>query len=176
MPCPEIFIGCVAKVPVFPERNRCLLIKKDLTKSTDSFKLRTVLNIDSGDTMTRQRQLIYEIICQSDRHMTAEQIYLAAKRRMPSIAMGTVYRNLGLMVDAGEIRRVVISNEPDRFDRTLEPHHHMICARCGQVTDVALTDMQSYLERQTGVDVVSYDLSIRYICSECQEASASGYC
>ena len=125
--------------------------------------------------MTKQRQLIYEIICGSDGHMTAEQIYLAAKQRMPSIAMGTVYRNLGLMVDAGEIRRVVISGEPDRFDRTLTPHHHMICAQCGRVTDVALTDIHAYLEQQTGVSVVAYDLSIRYICPGCREASASGH-
>ena len=119
--------------------------------------------------MTKQRQLISEILREADNHPTAEQIYLEAKRRMPSIAMGTVYRNLGLMVDSGEIRRGVIANEPDHFDRTLAPHHHMICARCGRVADVELADMRSYLEKCAGVNVVSYDLSIRYICPICRE-------
>ena len=119
--------------------------------------------------MTKQRQLISEIIRETDKHPTAEQIYLKAKRRMPSIAMGTVYRNLGLMVDSGEIRRVVIANEPDHFDRMLTPHHHMICVRCGRVEDVDLADMRGYIERSAGVDLVSYDLSIRYICPACRE-------
>ncbi len=119
--------------------------------------------------MTRQRQIIFDIIREADFHPTAEQIYLEAKRRMPSIAMGTIYRNLGLMVDAEEIRRVVIANEPDRFDRTLKPHHHMICIRCGRVEDVALEGLRAYIEDHAGVDVESYDLSIRYICPACRE-------
>ena len=119
--------------------------------------------------MTKQRQLIFEILSEMRGHPTAEQIFLEAKRRMPSIAMGTVYRNLGLMVDAGEIRRVVIANEPDRFDHTLAPHHHMICTRCGQVTDIASGDMRSYIEKLAGVEIESYDLSIRYICPVCRE-------
>lgn len=51
--------------------------------------------------MTRQRQLIYNIIQRADDHPTAEMIYARAKAEMPSIAFGTVYRNLKLMVDAG---------------------------------------------------------------------------
>ena len=123
--------------------------------------------------MTRQRKIIYDIVCEAENHPTAEQIYQEAKRRMPSIAMGTVYRNLGLMVDAGEIRRVVIANEPDRFDRTLEPHHHMICVQCGRVKDVALDDMHAYIEKHAGVNVESYDLSIRYICPACRAKNVS---
>ena len=119
--------------------------------------------------MTRQRQLIFDIIQRSDRHLTAEQIYLEAKRQLPSIAMGTVYRNLGLMAEAGEIRRVVIANEPDRFDRTLTPHHHMICLRCGHVADVELAGIRQQIEMRAGVPVESYDLSIRYICPQCRE-------
>ena len=113
--------------------------------------------------MTKQRQLISEIVREAGNHPTAEQIYLEAKRRMPSIAMGTVYRNLGLMVDSGEIRRVVIANEPDHFDRTVAPHHHMVCTCCGCVTDITLAGLRDYIEERAGVDVVSYDLNIRYI-------------
>ena len=64
---------------------------------------------------------------------------------------------------------VVIANEPDRFDHTLAPHHHMICIRCGQVTDIASGDMRAYIEKLAGVEIESYDLSIRYICPACRE-------
>ena len=71
--------------------------------------------------MTKHRQLIHRIIQEADDHLTADQIYFLAKQEMPSIAIGTVYRNLNLMVKDEEIRRVQLAGEPDRFDRALLP-------------------------------------------------------
>ena len=117
--------------------------------------------------MTKQRRLITDILRQQQGHLTAEQVYLAAKQEMPSIAMGTVYRNLGLMVEAGELRRVRIPDEPDRFDCILQPHEHMICERCGEVRDVTLDDLTGLLSERIGARVTSYELSIRYVCPDC---------
>lgn len=75
--------------------------------------------------MTRQRQLIYNIIQRADDHPTAEMIYARAKAEMPSIAFGTVYRNLKLMVDAGEILHIPVAGEPDRYDKT---DYHAACS------------------------------------------------
>lgn len=47
--------------------------------------------------MTQQRQVIYQIIKESKEHLTAEEIFLLAKQQIPKLALGTVYRNLGLM-------------------------------------------------------------------------------
>jgi len=77
--------------------------------------------------MTRQRRLIYNIIMNSNTHLSAEEIYKKARKEMPNIAIGTIYRNLKLMIRDEEIRKVEIHNAPDRFDRHIKKHDHLIC-------------------------------------------------
>ncbi len=122
--------------------------------------------------MTRQRRMIYDIIKTSHEHMTAEQIYRRAKAQMPSIAMGTVYRNLGLMSDCGEIARIEMPGQPDRFDKTVTPHHHCICVGCGCVSDIPVPDLTAQLESSVGMPVEGYDLTVRILCDGCRKARA----
>jgi len=118
--------------------------------------------------VTRQRKTILNIIKISNEHMTAEEIYMKAKKVMPSIAIGTVYRNLGLMTEAGEIRRIPIPDSPDRYDKSTKPHEHLVCQKCGEVHDVFIDGLMEYLSRQTGVEITGYDLSLRFICENCR--------
>ena len=122
--------------------------------------------------MTQQRRIIFDVIQQSMRHMTAEQIYWEAKQVLPSIAMGTVYRNLGLMSEAGEILRIEMPGQPDHFDKTVMPHHHCLCPRCGEVSDVPVPDLKQQLEQMLGTPVESYDLTLRILCDDCRKAQA----
>jgi len=101
-------------------------------------------------------------------HMSAEEIYMKAKQIQPSIAIGTIYRNLGLMVKAGEIRRIVIPNAPDRFDKSLHPHEHLVCQECGKLSDISVCDLKDYLESKTGIKILGYDLNLKYVCKECE--------
>lgn len=117
--------------------------------------------------MTKQRKVIFDIIQKSEDHLTAEQIFLLAKEEIPSIAVGTVYRNLNLMVSEGEIRKISMFRAPDRFDKTLCPHEHMICSRCGSLKDISLDGLKETLDRQTGTEILSYDLNLYYICPDC---------
>lgn len=123
--------------------------------------------------MTQQRLLIHRIVCESCSHPTAEAVYEQAKAIMPSIALGTVYRNLNLMVDAGEIRRISIPGEPDRFDKTIIPHGHMVCVDCGKVFDFPTEDFERNIKECTGVDVLSYDVSMQVRCTECMTKERS---
>lgn len=118
--------------------------------------------------MTRQRKTILNIIKTSNEHMTAEEIYMKAKQVMPSIAIGTVYRNLGLMTEAGEIRRIPIPDSADRYDKSTKPHEHLVCQKCGEVHDVFIDGLMEYLSRQTGVEITGYDLNLRFICENCR--------
>ena len=88
---------------------------------------------------------------------------------MPSIAFGTVYRNLKLMVDAGEILHIPVAGEPDRYDKTIRPHEHMQCIECGRVADCDPGDLKSYFSSKIGEEIVSYTLSLFYICNECRQ-------
>ncbi len=122
--------------------------------------------------LTKQRKIILEIIKSSSDHMTAEEIYTKAKQIMPSIAVGTVYRNLGLMTEAGEIRRLAIPDKPDKYDKSVQPHEHLICQKCGEVSDLFVSSLQDYLQQQTGIEITGYDLNLRYICGKCKKEAA----
>lgn len=118
--------------------------------------------------MTKYRKLILDIIKLSMGHMTAEEIYMQAKQKHPSIAIGTVYRNLGLMTEAGEIRRINVPGAPDIYDKTLYPHDHLICQNCGRVTDISIPDLKEFFKKKEGIEILGYDLNLRYICNECK--------
>jgi Fe2+ or Zn2+ uptake regulation protein len=121
-----------------------------------------------SEAVTKQKKLIMDIIMTSMEHMTAEEIYVKARQIMPSISIGTVYRNLGQMTDDGEIRRIVMPNAPDIFDGFLHPHEHLICQKCRKISNVTISDFHEYLEKQTGVEILEFDLSMKYICDECK--------
>ena len=83
--------------------------------------------------MTRQRALIARILRTAGRHLTAEEIFQLARQSMPSIAVGTVYRNLRLMSEDGELRRIEAAGGPVRYDANLSPHGHLVCRICGRL-------------------------------------------
>ena len=117
--------------------------------------------------MTKQRELIYSIIQDSCEHLTANEIYLKAKELMPSIACGTVYRNLDLMVKANEIKLIEVANDSNRYDKTLMQHDHSICTECGKVEDVFIGDLKKTIEKHNNIKVNAYNLIVHCVCSDC---------
>ena len=74
-----------------------------------------------------QRQLIIETIQKTKEHMTAAQIYQLTRKNCPHLSLGTVYRNLNLLVETGKLRRIGVPGEADRFDWELGEHQHLYC-------------------------------------------------
>ena len=118
--------------------------------------------------MTKQRKLIKDIIYASYKHPTAEEIYEMAKKKMSSIAVGTVYRNLSLLVESGEVRKIDVPNAPSRYDRPQIPHEHLICSVCGEVKDVCIDGLLSVLKEKTGEEILEYKLALYYVCDKCK--------
>lgn len=118
--------------------------------------------------MTKQQSAILEVIKASPFHMTADEIYLAAKAKLPTLGLATVYRNLIALCNDSIIRKVEIPGGPDRYDRNTVPHDHMFCTRCGQMFDcmVELNDFMDRIEAG-GAKVLNYHLQISCICSSC---------
>ena len=84
---------------------------------------------------SKQRELVMQTVQQLCDHPTAEEIYDKAAQECPNLSLGTVYRNLNSLVEAGRVRRVSIPGKADRFDHTLPWHSHLYCTVCGGVTD-----------------------------------------
>ena len=90
----------------------------------------------NGKRYSRQRELIYEALMHTDQHPTAEMIYQWLKPTNPNLSLGTVYRNLNLLVDEGAAVRMAFPVE--RYDANVEPHAHFRCQVCGGVFDLDL--------------------------------------
>ena len=118
--------------------------------------------------MTKQRRLILEIIAQSKDHLTAEEIFLKARATMPSIAVGTVYRNLKALVDDGTLAVVQLPGENPRYEPVSRRHHHHFqCRRCQRVFDVhaCLGDLSRLAP--PGFSVEDHDLTLYGCCADC---------
>src|ERR687886_1975802 len=89
--------------------------------------------------LTRQRDAVLQVIRESENHLTASEIYEAARRRLPSISYATVYNSLKYLKDAGLVSEVSFGNGPSRFDRETERHDHALCTACGKLVDFDLT-------------------------------------
>jgi Fe2+ or Zn2+ uptake regulation protein len=119
--------------------------------------------------MTKVQNLILHIVMQSGGHLTAEQVYWEAKRQLPKIALGTIYRNLNQFADSGMIRRVARAGAPDYYEGNTTPHDHVICASCGEMTDIKVPDLKAFLEERIHCDIISFDLTVNCICQNCAE-------
>ena len=85
---------------------------------------------------SRQRQVIKDFLMARKDHPTADIVYMNVKREYPSISLGTVYRNLSLLADLGEIRRLRLGDGVDHYDADTSQHSHVICTECGSVADI----------------------------------------
>ncbi len=126
---------------------------------------------------TRQRGVILDILKESREHPTAEEVYLEARRVLPNISLGTVYRNLNFLRDQGTVREIRPSEGgSSRFDGADTPHAHFHCARCNALLDIPLPPALDSVrfEDEEGISAVSLvDLHVIGSCSGCAEETAN---
>lgn len=127
-----------------------------------------ILILESGGNVTKNSKLILDIINNSNDHLTAEEVYYKIKVINPKVVLATIYNNLNYLTKEGYIKKVLIDNGPDCYDKIVR-HDHLICSKCGGIKDITLEDLSRKLEEETGVSILSYDLQIHYICDECKE-------
>jgi len=123
---------------------------------------------------TRQRKLILEELQKLQSHPTAPALYEIVRRRLPKISLGTVYRNLELLAEAGTIRALESCSSEKRFDGNIAPHEHVRCIRCGRVDDLfdLPLDLSGGMANDCrGYRIVGYRLELLGICPACQAAS-----
>ena len=122
--------------------------------------------------MNKNAQIILDTINASTDHPTAEMVYLKLKDQGTRVSVATVYNNLASLYSQGLIRKISISGFPDRYDN-ITKHDHLVCKNCGELTDVFLEDFTPAIQRDTGVEILSYDLNIVYLCPKCKETCAT---
>lgn len=120
---------------------------------------------------SKQKEAIREYLDGRLDHPTADQVYDAVKSKVPSISRGTVYRNLGIMVEEGELEKVDLGDGAEHFDpNTEKPHGHFRCNCCGEIMDIAIARMSSLAKRcadETGGEIDKVDVIISGTCKKC---------
>lgn len=86
--------------------------------------------------MTKQRAVILESLRSVTSHPTADELYGMVRKKMPRISLGTVYRNLDLLVNAGEVLCLERAGSQKHFDGNPAPHQHVRCRQCGRIGDI----------------------------------------
>jgi len=119
---------------------------------------------------SKQRESIKAFLITRTDHPTADTIYMNIREKYPNISLGTVYRNLALLSDIGEILKITTGEGPDRFDGNLHPHHHFICKKCSRVLDLDMENIDYIMEpagKNFNGQINSYVTYFFGICEDC---------
>ena len=119
---------------------------------------------------SRQRESIKNYLAGRTDHPTAEMIYQALKEVDAKLSLGTVYRNLALLEQLGEIQKITTGNGPEHYDGDVSRHQHFICRSCHQVSDVKVTGLSYLMEqaqKQCGGQVEGFSVSFYGLCEKC---------
>jgi len=124
--------------------------------------------------MTRQRRLILEELDAPGRHPTADAVYQRVRLRIPNISLGTVYRNLEILSQAGLIRKLYIGSGQKRYDRVLHKHYHVRCVQCGRISDLPagpFGDLEAAAGEISSFDILGHELEFEGLCGQCKDIS-----
>lgn len=121
---------------------------------------------------TTQRSLVLEAVNELGGHVTADEVYDTLVKKHPNISRGTVYRNLNLLSNIGEIRKVEMTGGADRFEHLCHEHYHARCVKCGRVFDVEMdfmADLDKKIKDTHGFEITGHDVIFKGICLECNK-------
>lgn len=124
---------------------------------------------------TKQRQAVKEVVKRLGCHPSADAVYEEVRKDMPGISLGTVYRNLRLLSEAGEISSVDGAGNATRYDACVDEHYHFRCEKCGRLIDVNVPvdlELDRKVKESTGLDVRCHVLEFRGLCGACQAAES----
>jgi Fe2+ or Zn2+ uptake regulation protein len=106
--------------------------------------LRTTL-LEAGHRCTPQREAVHEVLRELRNHPTAEEIFVAVRRRIPAISLATVYNALESFESAGVCQKLTQGDGAARYDSCTDDHHHLQCVECERMFDVSGPPLAEWL-------------------------------
>jgi Fur family peroxide stress response transcriptional regulator len=128
------------------------------------------MNDIEGLGFTKQRQVVLQVIRESNEHPTANEVFEDARRLLPSISFATVYNSLRYLRDAGHIAEICFGNGASRFDALTSRHDHAICTKCGKMVDMEIElppEVIKFATEFSKFKLESIELTLRGICLQC---------
>ena len=121
--------------------------------------------------LTRQREVVLRVIRDAQSHLTANEVFTAAKALLPSISFATVYNSLRYLKDAGHIAEIKFGDGASRFDRMTHRHDHAICTACGKLVDIEMeipAEIVKRAARYSKFKPESLEFTLRGLCPDCK--------
>lgn len=121
---------------------------------------------------SRQRESIKACLMARKDHPTADALYMSIREEFPNISLGTVYRNLNLLVELGEIQKLSCGDGADHFDADISPHYHFVCKSCSAVLDLPMQPIPEINEAAAaclGCLVDNHTIYFQGVCPECMK-------
>ena len=119
---------------------------------------------------SKHRERILELLRSTDTHPTADWLYEQLKKEYPQLSLGTVYRNLIILLELGLAKKIHFGSTYDRFEANTEPHYHLICESCGKISDFNIpinNDLNFQANQLTGFTVHHHKLEFFGVCEDC---------
>ena len=120
--------------------------------------------------LTKQREVVLQVIRGADSHLTANEVFGRAKDLLPSISFATVYNSLRYLKEAGHIAEIQFGNGASRFDRMTHRHDHAICTACGKLVDIEMehpAELVKMAAKRSKFKPESLEFTLRGLCPDC---------
>lgn len=120
--------------------------------------------------LTKQRKVVLQVIRNAHEHLTANEVFTAAKELLPTISFATVYNSLRYLKEAGHIAEITFGNGASRYDRMTQRHDHAICSDCGKLVDIEMDvppDLLKKAVRQSKFEPETIEFTLRGKCPDC---------
>ena len=117
---------------------------------------------------SRQREAIFRNLQSRYDHPNADMIFASIREEIPNISLGTVYRNLALLVETGDILKVGPDGEgKERYDGHTHPHAHFFCEECGGIEDVSEVFDTRPIEETLQIKIYEANITLKGVCRNC---------
>lgn len=102
-------------------------------------------------------------------HMDVDEVYEKIRGFYPSISLATVYKNLGLLCEAGILREVKAPSQKQKYELSCDKHIHVSCERCGRLQDITVdtSALENVASKESGFMLYDTSAVLIGICPEC---------
>jgi Fur family transcriptional regulator, peroxide stress response regulator len=126
---------------------------------------------------THQRRVIYETVMSLEGHPSPELIYDAVRKKIPSISLATVYKNVRTFLESGMLREVSMHHGSLRVEPNESEHYHLVCLRCRQISDLDAesVEVRPLAKRRSfkGFQVTRISVDVLGVCAACAAKDSS---
>ena len=119
---------------------------------------------------SRQREALLELLRSVKNHPTADWLYEELRKSFPKISLATVYRNLNILENNGDIVRLDCGGSAERYDGNPMKHYHFICRNCSSIIDVSFSQKSSlneFVKEKNKLKIEDHALFFYGLCDKC---------